>query len=115
MELTSPALASPTLQGPAAPVVVSEPTELSRNLLRRRQATRLSWLGFLLVALIQVWVLSAGWITYLPQYSAYYNRLSEAFRRGQCSLLIRPDSRHLALPDPYDPVDNLEFRSARCS
>ncbi len=77
---------------------------------RRREANRLTAMGILLVAIAQVWVLSAGWMTYWPQYTTHYNRLAEAFVRGQCSLLFRPDPAHLALPDPYDPVANGIYR-----
>jgi hypothetical protein len=34
----------------------------------------------------------------------YLNSLAEAFRHGQTHLLLSPDSKLLALSDPYDPV-----------
>lgn len=44
------------------------------------------------------------------QTSEYYQLLTDAFRTGQTSLLIRPSAAMLALPDPYDPRANAPFR-----
>jgi len=42
--------------------------------------------------------------------SEYYPLLTDAFLAGRTSLLIAPDPRLLALPDPYDPVANANYR-----
>jgi hypothetical protein len=39
-----------------------------------------------------------------------YNELTEAFLTGHLSLKRQPDSRLIALPDPYDPAANSLFR-----
>ena len=44
------------------------------------------------------------------QTSEYYALLTDAFLAGQTSLLVPPPSELLALPNPYDPLRNGEFR-----
>lgn len=41
---------------------------------------------------------------------AYYNQLVDGFRAGQLSLLREAPAGLAALPDPYDPATNQEFR-----
>jgi hypothetical protein len=40
----------------------------------------------------------------------HYNELAAAFLAGRPSLLIEPDPRLVALPDPYDPAQNAAYR-----
>lgn len=40
----------------------------------------------------------------------YYQLLSDAFLQKKSALLIPPDPRLLALPDPYDPAQNAPYR-----
>ncbi|HYZ83513.1 MAG TPA: hypothetical protein VE621_03900 [Bryobacteraceae bacterium] len=40
-----------------------------------------------------------------------HNDLAEAFEHGQLHLLIKPDPRLLALPDPWDPQANSRYRA----
>jgi hypothetical protein len=72
-----------------------------------------------LVFFYHVWIISAGWMwsapwpTYLKYPGVqvgYHALLSDAFLHRQCSLLVTPDPRLLALPDPYDPQANIDFR-----
>jgi 4-amino-4-deoxy-L-arabinose transferase-like glycosyltransferase len=77
-----------------------------------RQATRSAVLGFVLVALLQVYILSAGGVWPLPSYSAYYARQADAFTNGQAHLLQRPVPGLTALPDPYDPDANRPYRKS---
>ena len=44
------------------------------------------------------------------QTSEYYPLLADAFLAGQTSLLIHPPPEMLALPDPYDPEANANYR-----
>ena len=39
-----------------------------------------------------------------------YSLLTDAFRHGQASLTLAPAPQLLALPDPYDPVQNAPYR-----
>jgi hypothetical protein len=55
---------------------------------------------------VYVWAVSGGTWTAWPTYSDYYQRLADAFARGQTYLVEQPDARLLALPDPYDPIAN---------
>lgn len=75
-----------------------------------RLAARLVRLTFVVCLAAHVWLISAGWWAYWPQYTARYDLLARAFAAGQTSLLIKADPRHLALPDPYDPVANNHYR-----
>ena len=55
---------------------------------------------------IHVWLVSAGTFSYWPQYTARYDLLARGFAAGHLHLLVKPDARLLALPDPYDPQAN---------
>ena len=44
------------------------------------------------------------------QTSEYYALLTDAFLAGQTNLLVQPSAELLALPDPYNPVANGQFR-----
>ena len=44
------------------------------------------------------------------QTSEYYQLLADAFGAGQTSLLVKPAPEMLALPDPYDPEANANYR-----
>lgn len=65
-------------------------------------------LGFIL--LIQVMDASAGGWWRWPQHTHFYSHLADGFLHGQVSLPDRPDPRMLALPDPYDPIQNSAYR-----
>lgn len=43
---------------------------------------------------------------YPEHYQNYYALLSEGFLSGQLSMSEKPDPKLLALPDPYDPIEN---------
>jgi len=45
----------------------------------------------------------------------YYNLLIDGWRSGRLSMTIPPDPRLVALPDPYDPAQNRNFRLADAS
>jgi len=40
----------------------------------------------------------------------FYGLLAQGFLAGQLSLLVQPDPKLLALPDPYDPAQNWRYR-----
>src|SRR5438270_12651926 len=46
---------------------------------RRRQVRRLAALSCLVVAIVHVWIISAGWMTYWPRYTRDYSLLGDAF------------------------------------
>ncbi|HMK07554.1 MAG TPA: hypothetical protein VK449_00835, partial [Anaerolineales bacterium] len=70
---------------------------------RRAAAVTGCWLAFLLVSLTYLWFVSVGrWFSW-PGTSAYHDMQAAAFLHGQTHLLIEPDAKLLALPDPYDP------------
>lgn len=48
------------------------------------------------------WVIGAGRFLDLPSGKDYYGLLSEAFLKGQVSLLVEPSAELLALENPYD-------------
>jgi len=67
-------------------------------------------LALALVVPIHVWVISAGWMNFWPQYTANYSLLADAFLHGQTNLRINPPPALLTLSDPYDPVKNRSLR-----
>src|SRR3990172_5339467 len=70
---------------------------------RRARVLTASWSAFFLVALSYLWFVSVGtWVRW-PRTSAYQDMQAAAFLKGQTNLLVEPDPRLLALPDPYDP------------
>jgi hypothetical protein len=62
-----------------------------------------------LAVVVYIWAVSGGTWTQWPTYSGYYQRLADAFSRGQTCLVEPPHPSLLALPDPYDPVTNRPF------
>ena len=50
---------------------------------------------------------ASNWKGQTPE---YYALLTDAFLAGQTSLLVQPPAELLALPNPYDPTRNGEFR-----
>ncbi len=63
------------------------------------------------VALVHVWVISAGTFTTWPEPSkGYYDLLANAFLHGQAHLLVEPAPQLLALTDPYDARVNHPWR-----
>jgi hypothetical protein len=62
------------------------------------------------VALVQIWIVSAGRMIDWPASTNYYSLLADAFLHGQTSLRDGPSPQLLALPDPYDPSQNQNFR-----
>jgi hypothetical protein len=67
-------------------------------------------LALVLCLAIHVWLISAGHWGFWPQFTARYDLLARGFAAGQTNLPVRTNARHLALPDPYDPVANSAFR-----
>ncbi len=55
-----------------------------------------------LVALVDLWLVSAGRFVDWPEYGDYTELLADAFGHRQLSLLLEPDPALLALRDPYD-------------
>ena len=58
---------------------------------------------------------TAAWVggpaaNWRGQTSEYYALLTDAFLAGQTSLLVQPPAELLALPNPFDPIRNGEFR-----
>lgn len=77
------------------------------------------WLGRRVV--LTFFLLGVGWFyhwmpeTYHQRWletkpEGIYNELSAAFLAGQTYLKIVPDPRLVALPDPYDPIQNAPYR-----
>jgi hypothetical protein len=78
----------------------------------RRLPARLAWIGGL-AALVWfcVWTpahFSSPWL--FPTPHGYYPELTEGFLSGHLYLPRTPDPRLAALPDPYDPAANADFR-----
>lgn len=70
--------------------------------------------GLLFVA-VPAFYFATAWVggpasNWLGQTSEYYALLTDAFLAGQTSLLVQPSAQLLALPDPYDPAANGQFR-----
>jgi hypothetical protein len=64
------------------------------------------------VACFYVWTAtsSANPIEFGGGKTDYYNLQSDAFVHGRLSLLVQPAKELLALPDPYDPAANAQYR-----
>src|SRR5437867_4333355 len=62
------------------------------------------------VAVVHLWIVSAGRFAHWPQYTALNDMLADAFRHGQTSLLIQPRPELLALTNPYDAKANRDLR-----
>lgn len=80
--------------------------------LNRASRNRLPGLLFVAVA---IFYFTAAWVSgpaanWHGQTSEYYALLTDAFLAGQTSLLVQPPAELLALPNPYDPIRNGEFR-----
>lgn len=54
------------------------------------------------ILVFYVWIVSVGKWTDWPATTSHYDALAQAFAKRRVSLLIDPDPRLLALPDPYD-------------
>jgi hypothetical protein len=61
------------------------------------------------IALLQLWISTAGWVAW-SRGSQYISLLADAFMHGQLSLMVTPPPQRLALPDPYDPQANSPYR-----
>ena len=59
-----------------------------------------------LVALVQVWVVSAGTFISWPTHTALYAQQADGFLHGHTYLPLPPSPQLLALPNPYDPRAN---------
>ena len=59
----------------------------------------------LLMALLYVWVVSAGFWLRWPGGTSYYDLLAEGFLHGRTSLMIEPDPRLVDLGNPYSLTD----------
>jgi hypothetical protein len=64
----------------------------------------------LAIVFVYLFLATSGTMTAIMPGWGYYNALADAFAHGQTYLLIEPDPRLLALPDPFDHVANAEFR-----
>ena len=64
----------------------------------------------LLIAVVQVWIISAGQWWSWPTYSDDYSRLADGFLRGRLGLMVEPPPQLLALPNPYDAIANRRYR-----
>jgi hypothetical protein len=80
----------------------------------RRPLRRASIAGVLaLLMAFYFWTAMSSDVPSRPTENAtgsYYGLLANAFRAGQLHLLIDPSPQLLALPDPYDPIQNAAFR-----
>jgi hypothetical protein len=70
--------------------------------------------GLWFVAVI-VFYFTTAWVggpasNWRGQTPEYYALLTDAFLAGQTSLLVQPPAELLALPNPYDPIRNAEYR-----
>jgi hypothetical protein len=75
-----------------------------------RPARAFATIAIAAVALVQIWIISAGRMIDWPTSTNYYSLLADAFLHGQTSLRDGPSPQLLALPDPYDPSQNENFR-----
>jgi hypothetical protein len=82
-------------------------SERTRRRVRLARAMALAAIAFTIA--VYVWAVSGGTWADWPTYSDDYQRLADAFARGQTYLVERPDASLLALPDPYDPIANRPF------
>lgn len=90
------------------PITDADPsTHLGARTDAALRQVRLAWASCLLV---HVFLISAGHFAYWPTYTARYDLLARGFSQGHVYLPIVANPRHLALPDPYDPVANEPFR-----
>jgi hypothetical protein len=73
---------------------------------------KLPWIlvPILLVAIVDLWIVSAGRWWNWPQYTALNDMQADAFVHGQTSLLAQPKPELLALPNPYDAKANRDLR-----
>lgn len=71
---------------------------------RRVRVLVAAWGAFLVAATSYAWYASVGMWFQGPGTTAYHDMQADAFLHGQAHLLIEPDPRLLALPNPYDPV-----------
>src|SRR3954471_417762 len=67
---------------------------------------------FAIVAIVDLWIVSAGRWTRWPEYSALNDTLADAFRHGQTSLLKQPPPELVALANPYDARANRAARES---
>ena len=59
----------------------------------------------LMIALVYVWFVSAGFWLRWPSGTSYYDLLAEGFVHGRTSLMIEPDPRLVELDSPYSLTD----------
>lgn len=83
------------------------PSADAARVARARRFAVLAWLG---CAGAYLWLVSAGHVAWWPQYTARYGMMADGFLKGQLHLTVRANPKHLALPDPYDPVANDKYR-----
>jgi hypothetical protein len=107
---TAAAAPVPTAAPDTATRASPTPTPVDAVAADGRLARRYARLALALCLAVHVWLISAGLWAYWPQYTARHDLLARGFAAGQTSLLIEPDPRHLALPDPYDPATNDRYR-----
>ena len=75
----------------------------------RHRAAGLWFVAVIVFYFTTAWVggPASNWHGQTPE---YYALLTDAFLAGQTSLLVQPPAELLALPNPYDPIRNAEFR-----
>jgi hypothetical protein len=66
--------------------------------------------AIVLVVIVHVWIVSAGWFSFWPRYTSNYSLLADGFLHGQLSLRVEPSAKLLGLADPYDPKLNQSLR-----
>src|SRR5262249_15595532 len=95
------ALESAALQGRA----LARPSEATRALSRRAMLV-----PHALVLFVYVWFATGATLNLNHKYEDFYfGWLADAFTAGQLHLLITPNPKLLALPDPYDASRNSNY------
>jgi hypothetical protein len=74
----------------------------------RRQTIVLTVALLIAVALVQVWIVTAGLHNW-PQGTDYISRQATAYLHGQTNLTTHPPRDLLALPNPFDPGKNFKM------
>ncbi len=75
----------------------------------KKSAIILSLISILIIIIFSIWFTTAGMMNHFPKVTNYYKDLSDAFSRGQVSMLVTPDPRLAELADPYDQQSRLEI------
>lgn len=80
----------------------------------RSLAVNAGWVATLavhgLVTWLHLWFATDGSFSFGAPINGHYDLLADAFLAGQLHLTTMPSPELLALPDPYDPRQNVNFR-----